>query len=154
MVYPTDRFELFVQPSTLEIGAPLTDLGVIDLHGRQYRRLQMTDLQAGQQIEIPLPIATPMRWILKWVALGLGLVVGIGALFFWSRSDLRGDGDTSAVATQDLELQRQRLLAEIARLDQEHVADREDASYLSARRRLLNQAVDLTRLLEAREHGH
>ena len=154
VVYPTERFELFVQPSTLEIGAPLTDLGVIDLHGRQYRRLQMTDLQAGQQIEIPLPIAAPMRWVLKWIALGLGLVVGIGALFFWSRSDLRGDGDTSAVATQDLELQRQRLLAEIARLDQEHVADREDASYLSARRRLLNQAVDLTRLLEAREHGH
>jgi hypothetical protein len=83
----------------------------------------------------------------------LGLVVGIGALFFWSRNNLRDDGESSAVATRDLELQRQRLLADIARLDQEHAANREDSSYLSARRRLFDQAVDLTRLLEAREHG-
>lgn len=153
VVYPTDRFELFVQPSTLEIGPPLTDLGVVDLHGRQYRRLQMTDLQAGQQIDIPLPIAAPMRWVLKWVALGLGFAVGTGALFLWSRKDPQGSGDVDrVVSAQDLELQRQNLLGEIARLDREHAEARDDASYLSARRRLLDQAIDLTRLLEAREH--
>ncbi len=153
VVYPTDRFELFVQPSTLEIGAPFIDLGVVDLHGKQYRRLQMTNLLAGQQVIIPLPLATPLRWVLKWAALGFGLVLGTGALFFLGRNKSQDDGVASPVSTGDLQIQRQRLLGEIARLDQEHAADRENASYLSTRRRLFDQAVDLTRLLETREHA-
>ncbi|MGY8822772.1 MAG: hypothetical protein ACKVJG_02370 [Candidatus Latescibacterota bacterium] len=148
VVYPTDRFELFVQPSTLEIGAPFEDIGVVDLHGRQYRRWQMTDLQAGQQVNISLPLAAPLRWVLKWTALGFGLVASIGALFLWSRNDSQDSEADSPISTPDLQTHRQRLLGKIARLDQEYAANRDDTSYLSTRRRLLDQALDLTRLLD------
>jgi len=154
VVYPTDRLELFVQPSTLEIGGPLADLGVVDLHGRQYRRLQMTELQAGQQVNISLPLGAPLRWVLKWAALGFGLVASLGALLLWGRNNNRNNGADSPISTPDLQSHRQRILNEIAHLDQEHTADRDDPSYRDARRRLLDQALDLTRLLEAREHAN
>ncbi len=148
VVYPTERLELFIQPISIEVGAPFTDLGVMDLHDRQYRRLLLEDLKPGQRVNIPLPLSAPLRWTLKWAALFLGLVAGTGALLRWGRT---GHGKKEHV-THNLHEQRQQLLNEMARLDREYADHREDPSYRSTRQRLMGQVVDLTRL-EERAHA-
>jgi hypothetical protein len=143
VVYPTDRLELFIQPTTIEVSAPFTDLGVMDLHDRQYRRLLLEDLKPGQRVNVPLPLAVPLRWTLKWAALGLGLVAGGGALHGWGRTG-------GKKKERNLRECRQQLLGTMAGLDRDYTDNRQDASYRATRRRLMDQVVDLTRLLEER----
>ncbi len=152
--YPTERVELFVQPSTLEVGGVWADAGVMDLHGQQYRRLLMTDVAAGQRLLVPLPIDAPVRWILKWIALGGGALIGAGVLLVWKRID-RPVARTAppALPDPDLPQHRQTLLEAIARLDRDHATDGDEETYRQTRRRLLEQAIDLTRRLEGPEHG-
>lgn len=148
-VYPTEQINLFVQPSTMQIdGDEWVDEGVVDLHGQQYRRLHMTNVQAGQRLLIPLPIDRPTRWILKWAALGGGALAGAVVLLLCGRGPkktAKRDGDLASLRRQTLE--------EIARLDGEYTERRDDAAYCQTRRQLLDRAVDLTRRIEDRTHA-
>ena len=142
--YPTEQINLFVQPSTMQIdGGDWTDEGVVDLHGQQYRRLNTKDVRAGQRLLIPLPVSPPMRWVLKWAALGGGALAG--AFVFVMR---KGRPKQTANHEENLVPLRQQTLAEIAQLDAEYAERKDDATYCKARRQLLDQAVDLTRRLE------
>ncbi len=142
-VYPTDRMELFVQPSTIEVGGEWIDNGVMDLHGQQYRRLQINGIAAGQRVHIPLPISTPNRWMLKWAALAIGALAGAAVWLLWS-----GTAAPTAPSAQDLERHRRQTLEEMARLDAEYAGRKDDAAYLKRRRELLDRAIDLTRRAE------
>ncbi|MEE2626848.1 MAG: hypothetical protein VX670_00030 [Candidatus Latescibacterota bacterium] len=143
-VYPTERINLFIQPITAQIdGGDWVDEGVVDLHGQQYRRLNVTDVQAGQRLLVPLPIDPPTRWILKWAALGGGALAGVGVLLLWGRGPKQTPDREEGLAPL-----RQQTLAEIARLDAEYAERKDDATYCQARRQLLDRAVDLTRRLE------
>ena len=146
--YPTERVELFVQPSTLEVGGGWTDAGVMDLHGQQYRRLLMTDVAAGQRLLVPLPIDAPMRWILKWIALGGGALIGAVVLLVWKRIGEPPQPLSPAPPDPGLVQQRRQLLEAIARLDRTHAEGGDEEVYRQTRQRLLDQAINLTRRSE------
>lgn len=150
VVYPTGRLDVFLEPASIQISAPFVDLGVVDLHGRQYRRLQLNDLQSGREITIPLPLSRPLRWMLKWVALAAAGVAGLGALALGSRAPglARGSFDP-----ERLRQERQRQLEELARLDDQWAGRPAEKRYLSERQQRLDQVLALTRLLEEERRG-
>ena len=142
--YLTEQINLFVQPSTIKIdGGDWTDEGVVDLHGQQYRRLSMTDVQIGQRLLVPLPISPPMRWMLKWAALAGGALGGASVFVLRKRQPKQTASREESVAPL-----RHQTLAEIARLDAEYAERKDDITYCQTRRQLLDRAVDLTRRLE------
>ncbi len=142
--YPTEQINLFVQPSTMQIdGGDWTDEGVVDMHGQQYRRLNITDVQAGQRLLVPLPISPPMRWVLKWAALAAGALAGASVFMLRNVQPKQTASQEKSLAPL-----RQQTLAEIAQLDAEYAERRDEAAYCQTRRQLLDRAVDLTRRLE------
>ena len=156
--YDTEKLELYVQPASLEISSPrFTDLGPVTLHDQTYRRYQLDNLPQGQTIAIPLPLSRPLRWTLKWVALGLTLFAAAAALGVarrgngTSREDARILAAAAGVDTEapvdELELRRQGLLERLASLSRSprHEGDEE------ARRQLIDQTVALYRLLSLRK---
>jgi len=149
--YPTDHLEIFLQPSTLQPGAPFEDLGVADLHGSQYRRLRLTELERGQRVLIPLPLDRPRRWMLKWAALGTVLLSGILALVL-SRG-LTASSPESVPDPGALRQYRRQLLEQLARLDDAYVGRADDRRYRNERARLVEQSLAVSRLLEGRDGG-
>ena len=143
VVYDTERLEIFLDPPSIEVGTPFIDQGVIDLHGRQYRRVVLDGLSAGQRVEIPLPLSPSLRWTLKWAALAGALLVSGLALVLSSRRTHDVD-DADTPSAED----RQKILEQLAQLDDAHAADPEDRNYLDQRARLMQEAVALTRALE------
>ena len=139
-IYPTDRLEVFLDPPSIEVGAPFTDQGIIDMHGRQYRRVALENLQPGQRVEIPLPLSPSLRWSLKWAALA-GVFVASGGAVALSRG-------SAASASGPAPRERQQVLADLARLDDTHADQPEDQDYLQQRAQLMREALALTRALE------
>ena len=140
-IYPTERLEVFLDPASIEVGAPFVDQGTVDLHGRQYRRVALENLAPGQQVTIPLPLSPSLRWSLKWAALaGILLVVGAALTLSQDRPD--------TPSLQERRQRRQYLLAELARLDDTHADQPQDPNYLEQRKHLMQEAVALTRALE------
>ena len=141
--YPTDRFEVLLQPDTIQPGPPFEDLGSVDFHGSRYRRLLLNGLNPGQTVLVPLPLVQPLRWLFKWVALGVFLLSGIAAL-------LLGRNRVVLTPAPSASADLQKLLERLARLDDEHVDRQDDPRYLTERTRLMDQALDLFRLQEER----
>ena len=139
-VYPTDRLEIFLDPPSTEIKPPFIDLGIVEQHGRQYRKVAMENLQPSQQVAIPLPLNPSLRWSLKWAALAGAFVAGSVALAL-SRQHLGTDHDRA------LE-RRQHLIEELARLDDSFASRPEDPHYVDQRAQLMREAVALTQALE------
>ena len=140
VVYPTDRLEIFLDPPSTEIKPPFIDLGIVEQHGRQYRKVAMENLQPSQQVAIPLPLNPSLRWSLKWAALAGAFVAG-GVALALSRQHLGTDHDRA------LE-RRQHLLEELARLDDSFASRPEDPHYVDQRAHLMREAVALTQALE------
>ena len=140
VVYPTDRLEVFLDPPSTEIKPPFIDLGIVEQHGRQYRKVAMENLPPSQQVAIPLPLNPSLRWSLKWAALVGAFVAGSVALAL-SRQHLGTDHDRA------LE-RRQHLLEELARLDDSFASRPEDPHYVDQRAHLMREAVALTQALE------
>jgi len=80
VVYPTESVDFYVQPTTIQPGAPFEDLGPVEMHERQYRHLRLRDLVPGQAVRLPLPVERPIRWVIKWVVLTLGVVASAAAV--------------------------------------------------------------------------
>ena len=144
VLYPTDRLEVFMKPSSIPVGAPFEDLGVEDIHGDQYRRLQLVGLHPGQSVLIPLPLSAPRRWMLKWAALGAVALLAILSLVFHR---LRS-GLASRLNPRSLRQQRQQLLQQLAQLDEAHAGRPDDPRYQAERARLRDRALAVYLLLE------
>ena len=140
VIYPTDRLEVFLDPPSTEIKPPFIDLGIVEQHGRQYRKVAMENLQPSQQVAIPLPLVPSLRWSLKWAALA-GAFVASGVALALSRQHLGTDHDHA------LE-RRQCLIEELARLDDSFAGQPEDPHYMDQRAQLMREAVTLTQALE------
>lgn len=140
VVYPTERLEIFLDPPSMETKPPFIDLGIIEQHGRQYRKIALENLQPSQQVEIPLPFAPSLRWVLKWAALVGAFLIGGGALAL-SRPHSSTDRDRA------LE-KRHHIIEELAQLDDAFARRPEDPHYAEQRAQLMREAVALTRALE------
>ncbi len=147
-LYPTELLELLVQPATVQPGPPFENLGVEEVHGTPYRRLQVRDLQPGQEILVPLPVSSPRRWVLKWAALGGALLAGCLALFLGQR----GRGAPGAEGAQ-LQGQWERLLQQLADLDDEYAERPEHPRYRSSRSQLMDEAMALRQRLGELPNG-
>ena len=139
-IYPTDRLAVFLDPPSIEVGAPFVDQGTVDLHGRQYRQVALANLQPGQRVEIPLPLSHSLRWSLKWAALA-GVFVALGGAVALSRGPANS-------TSEPLPRERQQVLADLARLDDAHADQPRGQGYLEQRAQLMREAIALTRALE------
>lgn len=142
VIYPTNRLEVFLDPPSMEIKPPFVDLGIVEQHGRQYRKVAIENLQPSQQVAIPLPFALSLRWSLKWAALAGAFLAG-GVALALSRQY------SSTDRARALE-RRQNLIEELARLDDAFVGRPEDPHYIDQRAHLMREAVALTQALEVR----
>ena len=140
VIYPTDRLEVFLDPPSTEIKPPFIDLGIVEQHGRQYRKVAMENLQPSQQVAIPLPFAPSLRWSLKWVALAGAFLTG-GVALALSRQHPSTD---RAHALK----RRQHLIEKLARLDDSFAGRTEDPHYMDQRAHLMREAVALTQALD------
>jgi hypothetical protein len=145
--YPTERLDIFLQPSDFQPGAPLRDLGVVDLHGSQYRRLQLNGLDRDQRITIPLPLVRSLRWVLKWAALG---AIFLAALTVWGLRRRKSAVSTAIPDSRNAGQRREELLEQIARLDDAHAGREDDPEYRTERARLVEQALTAFRTLGGR----
>ena len=139
-VYPTDRLEIFLDPPSTEIKPPFIDLGIIEQHGSQYRKIAIENLQSSEQVAIPLPLTPSLRWSIKWAALAGAFLAG-GVALALSRQH------SSTDRAHALE-RRQHLIEELAQLDDSFAGRPEDPHYIDQRAHLMREAVALTQALE------
>jgi hypothetical protein len=144
--YPTALLEVFLAPSTIQPGPPFTDLGVVNIQERQYRRVRLDNLARGQQVRIALPVSRSLRWVLKWAALGSLLLVVVAVL-----AAARRPRSAVAAQRQALEQQRQDLLRRLAGLEDAHAGGQDDPQFRAAQDRLIGQLEAVYRLLEGRD---
>ncbi|MEW6750909.1 MAG: carboxypeptidase-like regulatory domain-containing protein [Candidatus Latescibacterota bacterium] len=149
VAYPTGRLEVFLQPAAFVPPAPFADLGLVELGGGQYRRVEVADLEPGRRLVVPLPLAPSWRWGVKWVALGVALLAAGLPLVLARRQTPAPQAPASAV----LERRREELLLQLARLDQAHAGREEDAGYQAQRARLLEETMRVTVLMEGQDGG-
>lgn len=149
--YPTERLEIFLQPSTFQPGAPFADLGTVDLHGNQYRRLQLTGLEPGANVLVPLPLNRSQRWLLKWAALGVAGLGGILALILAGRTASAKAAPKALPDIRNLRQYADQLVDRLARLDDAHTECRDDPQYRAERDRLMEQARAVFHLLEEQD---
>ena len=140
VVYPTNRLEVFLDPPSTAVEPPFIDLGIIEQHGRQYQKIVLENLSPGQQVAIPLPLSSSLRWSFKWAALAGAFLAG-GVALGLSRQH------PSADRTRALE-RRQQLIEELARLDDAFAGQPADPHYMDQRAQLMREAVALTQALE------
>ncbi|NKB67919.1 MAG: hypothetical protein GKR89_12735 [Candidatus Latescibacteria bacterium] len=148
VLYPTRQLDIFLDPSTIEPQGPFVDMGPVDLHDQQYRRLAMTDLEAGQRVWIPLPLSQSMRWLLKWLALGGTGLVGLLLVLVKTRPGGQASGPNPA----RLEEQRRQIIRRLADLDAAHGQQADSATYRTERAQLMDQATTIYRLLDELPH--
>jgi len=143
VLYPTDQFEVYLQPASIQLDPPFEDLGTVDLHGEQFRRLRLENLQRGQRVLIPLPLPQALRWILKWIALGAAALTGVLALALRPTPAALQRPDPEA-----LQRQRRELLQQLAQLDDAHAGRQDNRRYLRERERLMGETLAVYHLLE------
>ncbi len=150
--YDTDRLDIYLQPASIELGPPFHDLGQVTLHDQSYRRYHVDDLARAQTLAIPLPMSRPIRWILKWVALGLALFASLASLVLARHTTPRAPDTTSTSSLlagaagvdanadiRELEQMRHGLLVDLASTDSQ--------AQSAKHQQLTNRAVALYRLL-------
>ena len=144
VLYPTDQLEVYLQPAAAEPSSPFEDLGTVDLHGEQYRRLGLDNLQRGQKVLIPLPLPPPpLRWILKWIALGTVAITPFLALAQRPAPAVLQKPDLETLKRQRLEL-----IQQLAQLDDAYAEGLEEPRYLRKRERLMGETLAVYHQLE------
>lgn len=96
--YHTERLDIYLQPASIELGEPFHDLGTVILHDQSYRRYHVNDLALGKDLAIALPMSRPIRWTLKWVALGLTCFVSLAGLGLSSHRASSTTANTAATS--------------------------------------------------------
>ena len=148
IIYPTASLEIFLQPATLALKPPFEDLGTVEIQQQSYRRYSLSRLTQGQNLTIPLPLNNSKRWLLKWLALGLGLALAvIVPVLAWGQPT--GSKESNQIPDRHiLEHQRQILLANLAHLDDSNTTQTHQQHYSDTRDQLVAQILVLYRLLE------
>lgn len=146
-VYDTEVLSVLLQPGDIAVEPPFEDLGEVAFHDQKYRRLRLTGLRAGQSALIPLPLNRPVRWLLKWVALGGALLC---VLLLLAIGRLSSDPIASDEAV-DLCRQRDEVVGQLARLDDAYSERPDERGYLNERTRFMDRALALYLLLEERD---
>lgn len=148
--YDTERLDVYLQPSSIELGPPFHDLGLATLHDQSYRRYHLNDLVRSEAVSIVLPLSRPLRWALKWVALGLMLFASLASFGLSRRESQTSDrgpttnllaaaaGVEANASIGELEQLQGTLLARLA--DEQHPGDGQGGQ-------VLNRTVALYRLL-------
>ena len=144
--YPTEVINIFLQPSSIQLGTPFEDLGEIVFHEIKYRHLQLHNLLPGQDILISLPLPTSLRWTLKWASLGASALVGMLALLL---SQLPTIAVPTPATLDRAALQNRRLLLikQLAQLD-DTGAGCSLVRYQAQRDKLIDQALAVYIFLE------
>ena len=114
VIYPTERLEVLLQPSSVELGPPFEGLGQVVFHDEPYRHYRVQHLGRGRIVTISLPMSRPLRWALKWAMLALVPAILIGAL----AAGRTARPTAPAAAGEAFEVRRQALLQELVRLDE------------------------------------
>ena len=145
VLYPTDQLEVYLQPATAESSSPFEDLGTVDLHVEQYRRLRLENLQRGQTVLIPLSLPPqPLRWILKWIALGT-----VALTPFLTLAQRPAPTDLQRPDTETLQEQRRELIQQLAQLDDAYADRLDEHRYLRERERLMGETLAVYHQLES-----
>ena len=162
VVYPTDALDVYVHPSDIHLHTPFIDRGVMPIQEKEYHLYRLENLRPGQSNSLPLPLTRPMRWVLKWSGLGLGVIAAAALLSRRSSPRLpeKGDGTEDVIEPLDpgvdpdasrseLEQRRQVLLSQLAAVDRGGSRKSRKAGALHhKRRRLMGEAVAVYQLLE------
>ncbi len=148
VLYPTDMINIFLSPKGLRVGAPFQDLGEITLHDIQYRHLKIHDLLPDQDILLPLPLPTSLRWSLKWASLGASALVGVIALLL-SRIPTTTAMTAETLDHAALKNRRLVLIKQLAKLD-DAGGGSDLVRHQAQRDQLIDQAVAVYALLEKR----
>jgi len=149
VVYPTSRLEAFIQPTSIDISNGWEDLGVIDLHGTTYRRILKRDLPSGESAFINLPLPIAIRNLFKWGALTTCLIVSCFALCWNNPNRLHQSSLFSGSKSKTLADRRSELVLKIAHLDKKWANKRENPNYLEQRKKIILDAIKITKQLEA-----
>lgn len=116
LVYPTDRFDLLVQGESVDVSSEqLTSEDPLDIEGTRFVHLSGENLARGTILRINLSSLpkTDSQGALGWLALVLILLaVGFGLGYPLARKRFR-----PAMPEGSLDQRRQRLLVDIAQLD-------------------------------------
>ena len=119
--YPTTRYDLLFQGSSIEVTSErLAAEEPMDIEGSRFNHLSGSDLTPGDIILVQLSgLPEPSnQWTVKWVALALvALTSGFGFIYLMRKKRLQ------PVSPEDsLDQRRQRLLVELAQLDDDFEA--------------------------------
>jgi hypothetical protein len=162
-LYPTQVLDVYVHPSDIHLDTPFIDRGTTSSLGREYHLYRLENLRPGQTNAIPLPLAQPMRWALKWLALGLAIVAVAAALLTRRSSSPLPEEEEKAeeniepldpgigadASLAELEQRRQSLLAQLVALESGGSRKiRKAGAQGHKRQRLMGQAVAVYELLE------
>lgn len=163
VLYPTQVLDVYVHPSDIHLDTPFIDRGTTSSLEREYHLYRLENLRPGQTNAIPLPLAQPMRWALKWLALGLAIVAVAAALLTRRSSSPLPEEEEKAeeniepldpgigadASLAELEQRRQSLLAQLVALESGGSRkSRKAGAQGHKRQRLMGQAVAVYELLE------
>jgi LPXTG-motif cell wall-anchored protein len=140
--YPVVDYQLFVQGENIQVlGAELTDEELVEVDNKRFSHLSGHSIPAGTVLTIELadlPQAGSQNALL-WALLVLGVLAGGAGLGYVMRRRTR------PVETESLDEARQRLLIELARLDDDHESGQiPEEDYRNLRDRKKAQLLELT----------
>ena len=143
--YPTAGFDLLVQSETIKASSDkMTVAEPLDIQGVRFAHLSATDIAPGTVLEIRLsdPPKSGTQDTLRWAALALILLVGGFGLGY----PLIRKRRQPAVSEDGLNQRRQRLISDIAQLDDDFESHRiSEEDYLKMRSERKEQLVELMR---------
>ena len=144
ILYPTNRLEMFLQPSDIELDGEFQDLGEIDLHDQTYRHYRLFDLNPGHTVSIELPLSRPVRWSLKWLVLGFVVAMMAAAVVLTRKGQgqIAAEADPVTTDAPAVVTEQQDLLGKLAEIDDELAsADSGRSQHLQQQREELKQRV-------------
>ena len=149
VIYPTNRLEAYIQPTSLKISNKWEDLGIVDLHGSTYRRILRKNLPPGESVLIKLSLPLGLRNLHKWIALSASLIISVMALWGANRNRLSQNHDPIDSRVELLTNKKRELLIKIAHLDKQWEQERNNPIYTEQRNKIIVDAVTVTKQIEA-----
>ncbi len=116
--YPTGRYDLLIEGDSIGINSDrLVQEAPVSIEGKQFSRVSTEGIAAGDKLQVELtglPKNTQQS-ALRWIGIGLVVIAFAGAVFYFMKR--KSFEPVPVKAGGALSQERQKLLAEIARLD-------------------------------------
>jgi len=150
ILYPTESFVLLISYTEEDIKVTgLKGGDIVDMQGEKFIKWTGTNLKPGERIIIkyPSPFATGDNT--KWLSLGVFLAILLAGIVYSSfKYTFEGAAEPLGTTKEDLALQRDRLIKEIAQLDDSYeVSKISKNDYDSIRKVKKEKVILLTRRL-------